>query len=144
MTLTYINFIQSTFETVLLPHNVLDGHYIVFQVVFKPESGRPYIKIWDSFDIWEAVEPKKIPQVLYLLGGFFTKDTEVMVHVNRADHDPEQGDTHGCAAFAFFTLAHLALNLNPPATTAEDEAVLRNYLLGCIVQGKFLATPDTK
>lgn len=133
-------YIRTNFCRVLLPHNLGNNHYIVFDICFEGK-GAPYVKVWDSLDSWRGRDPNTIPQILYLLTLFFEEGDVIDVYVNRNRDEPNQGDTSGCAAFAFFTLVHLALGCKPPAAREGDEAFLRNYMWGYVVSQKCMDLP---
>lgn len=136
----YQRYIRRTFDRVLIPHNLGDNHYILFEIAYKG-LGASYLKVWDSVDLWRNQDPKTIPQILHVLSLFFEVGEKVRVYHKRDEGEPDQGSTAGCAAFCFFTLSHLAQREWPPAATADDEAYIRNYLWGSAVQTEVLALP---
>lgn len=137
----YQSYIREAFERVLLPHNLNDNHYVVFDISFKG-LGSPYVKVWDSYDSWATIDPeeykKEMPQMYHLLTLFFNVGEQIPVYYKREDGEPNQGRTAGCAAFTFFTMVHLAQGIWPSSCTEDDEAFIRAYMWGCIVLGQIL------
>lgn len=111
----YIDYLQSTFDRVVLTHNYCDYHYVLFDITYKPrDGGRPYVKVWDALDVWSQIDFRNMPQTEVISSSFFHEGQEFDLIPSRADRDPNQEGTEACAAFAFFTLAHLALGVRPP------------------------------
>lgn len=139
----YINFVRTKFNTVLIPYNKANYHYVLFEINFMNRE-QPYLYVWDSMDMWADYSPTDIPQIQTLLSAFFHPGEKVAVKVSRELNTPYQGSGHGCAAFVFFTAAFRAFGLLPPRATVKDEAFMRNYMWGCIVAGKMLPLPELK
>ena len=137
-----VHYLQETYSRTILPHNVGDNHFTVFDVTYRGRGGGRYLKVWDSLGVWGKVtDTKGIPQVRTTVGAFFLPSGPPTVYTKRAAGQPNQGSTHGCAAFVFFTVAHLARVTKPPAATAYGEGVLRSYTCACCLQGEFLGVP---
>ena len=140
---SYTDYTHEHCDRVLLPYCVHNQHFVVFDVVTKGPGG-PLLKVWDPLDSFSSVpaeEQLSIPEVVCTTQTFFHEGTECDVVIHRAEGDPNQGETHGCAAFAFFAVAFLARNKRPPPATAAGDAFLRNYLAGCVIQGRVLPLP---
>lgn len=136
----YLDFIRHHFERILIPYCKSGNHFLLFELRLRKD--RPCaLRVWDSWNSWATTSPARVKEVVVLLNGFFRPGDLVRVKINRAGEDPDQGGTHACVAFTFFSAVHRALGKLPPHATGRDEAVLRNYLCGCIIKNRLLPLP---
>jgi len=139
----YIQYMQEHFDKILLPYCLSNCHFVVFEITYKGRARGPYIKVWDSLDMMGQVQdPISHPELQVLCDSFFLPGQELSIYHRRHHNDPNQGSSEACAAFTFFTVAHLALMRRPPPATTDDEAYLRNFMIGCCVHGSFLPLPQ--
>lgn len=140
-----LQFVRERFDRIILPYNVNNYHFLVFEIVYEVEEPQlPYIKIWDSYDLWGHNDVNDIRELEYLSASFFYEGEKVAFFTQREEWEPNQGHSTACAAFTFMTSAFLACGQEPPAAKVTDDGFLRNYMWGCCVKGRLLPLPQVK
>ena len=136
----YIALLKKDYDCVLMPYNLRQDHFVVFEVVWRSGRGQ-YVKVWDGMNML-GLDGRNSKEVRTILDVFFEGE-QVPVYV-REPGDPVQEVGFGCGPFAFLVMCYLALGHKPRGWTSGDEGVARNYLAGCLFRGKVLPLPRMK
>lgn len=137
----YLDVVLNSKTTILLPYNE-DQQYLLFELVLRSDRGR-LIKVWDGAGVWNKGDPRRREEVMTMMDVFYGGDTSVPVYVAEKG-DPSYGQCHGAGAFLFLSMCYRALGLKPQSWGPEDEAVARNFLWTCIMNGNIGKFPRLK
>lgn len=137
----YLDIILKDKTSILLPYN-LSHHYLLLEVVLRSDDGR-MIKVWDGANAWGKGDPRRREEIKTIRSVFFAGDLEVPVYVWRKG-DPLYGQCAGAGAFLFLFMCYRVLGMKPKEWGAQDEAVARNFLWTCILNGDIATPPRLK
>lgn len=138
----WCDFLHDHYDKIILPYNMNRNHFVVFEVAFRSPQGQ-YIKMWDGMAASSSAQLLNVREELDMLREVFFGGREVETLLWQIG-DPVQGAGFGCGPFAFLVMCHLAFGKAPEGWSARDEAVARNYLWGCIREGRLLPLPELK
>lgn len=136
-----LDLMTATKTSLLLPY-IMGQHYLVFELILRSDRGR-MIKVWDGGNVWGKGNPRRREEVMTLLDVFFGGDTSVPVYVWEKG-DPAYAQCHGAGAFMFMIMCYRVYKLRPQDWGTQDEAVARNFLWTCIVNGAISKVPRLK
>ena len=139
-----VDYLQGTFDRVLLPYKLDDGVVVITGVTYKGVvEGKYYVKVWGALDTWgqAAAGPTTIPVLQRVQKCFFKPRQSFSLYCKRAASDPSQDGQPASVEFPFLTTAYLAVKKRPPPVSNYGEALLRNYLCATCLQGKFHPLP---
>lgn len=130
------------FRHVILPIQLSEHHVIVCEFKFDKEPLE--CKVWDPVGLWTGKQGNDVPEIISVACTFLLEDTPMKLNLNREPEDPCLQEASASALFAFFTMAHLAVNLSPSKATEDDEGFIVSYMWACVREGKLLELPSPK